>query len=643
MAGADLLKRRRMRAWRLGGRLLALTMLLVLVSCQTAPPPTPAADPEFDQAAELEALNLPVNEALRVRFLPPLAKKVPTGDFVSGLDLEIKFFNVDPVTGVASGSALSGTLSTAKRTIASQRDTYATIWLALGTTLDRKASQYLRAEIRTAGAGNSPVCNGGSQACLGYLDIFAFKGLFLGRQNVPDGFVPVPSVLGVLPIGFKVLPQAAPPVEGPPPATLGELTSLSGGMFDEQAGNCASSFLTRPGQGLQAVGAGLQAVGAVGGLFQGQTSSFNGTLVTPAQVAAELDQQFSVAGSSARSVILVVDDFSNGYELPAAVFQPGADLSALTGQISHGALVLHHILETANLLDDSYPLGADYATPGGYFDGQPYYGFGFNGVEFFVQAVNAGQFDTDTIADKIRAAMLYYGVGAGEASNMVVNMSFAVVPCSVLHDYASTTGLATFQDYLGALAAQNRVGAQYVGELDQLVSTPVDLGGDPLLAFIDCPLPSPDWERCDGGVGTGSAVVDKLFMVASSGNYGNGYPLYPAAAANVISVGSLAAVAGGGYSAASYSNLAEVAAPGGLFELASGGGSTVAYAGTSFAAPVVSLFLGIDNMTHQPRCYGPNLDEREAPGMAYGGTDMLPFYGPFGTPSALAYYCPRPG
>ncbi len=637
MAGADHVKRRRMRDWRLGGRLLGLALVLGLASCQTTPPPTPAADPEFDQAAELEALNLPVNEALRVRFLPPLAKKFPSGDFVGGLDLEIKFFNVDPATGVASGAALSGTLSTAKRTIVAQRDTYATIWLALGTTIDRKASQYLRAEIRAAGAGDAPVCNGASQACLGYLDIFAFRGLFLGRQAVPDGFVPVPSVLGVLPIGFKVLAQATPPVDGPPPATLGELTSLSGGPFAEQAGNCAASFLTRPGQGLQAVGAGLQAVGAVGGLFQGQTSSFNGTLVTPAQVGDELYGQLLGAGNSKRSVIFIVDDFSNGYELPAAALQPGTDLANLTGQFSHGTLVLHHTLAVLESMDHGTANDV-YLISSGAFDGQPYYEYGYLGTEFFVQAVDVGQLNTDSVAGRLQAAMLHYGEVEG-ASAMVVNMSFAVVPCSVLQDYNSTAGLATFQDYLTALAASNHVGAQYVGDLDELVSTPVDLGSDPLLAFAACPLPSMNGQYCDGtGLDAdypGLAIAQSLFLVASSGNYGNSYPLYPAAAANVVSVGSLAATAGG-YAGASYSNLAEVAAPGGLFELASGGDSTVAYAGTSFAAPIVSLFLGIDAMSNVPVCGAPAPGEH--PALAYGGTGMVPFYGPNSALAAGCYY-----
>lgn len=639
MAGADLVERRGVRAWRLGGRLLGVVLVLVLASCQTAPPPpAPAADPDFDQAAELEALNLPVNESLRVRFLPPIAKKNPTGSFVSGLDLEIKFFNVNPVTGVASGSALSGTLSTAKRTIVSQRDTYATIWLALGTTLDRKATQYLRAEIRTAGAGNAPVCNGTSQDCLGYLDIFAFKGLFLGRQNVPDGFVPVPSLLGVLPIGFKVL--AAPvvpeePVGGPPPATLGELTGLSGGTLDEQAGNCASSFLTRPGQGLQAVGAGLQAVGAVGGLFQGQTSSFNGTLVSPAQIGDELYGQFLNTGNSKRSVIFVVDDFSNGFELPAAALQPGTDLATLTGQISHGTLVLHHVLEILASMD--HGTGNDvYQISQGAFDGQPYYEYSYLGTEFFVQAVNVGQFDTDTIADRLREAMLHYGEVEG-ASIMVVNMSFAIVPCSVLSDYSSTSGLATFEAYLGALAAHNHVGSEYLDQLDELVSTPVGLGSDPLLAFTGCPLPSTDGLACDGtgldGANPTLAITRSLYLVASSGNYGNSYSLYPAAATNVVSVGSLAAAAGG-YSAAGYSNLAGIAAPGGLFELASGGGNTVAYAGTSFAAPIVSLFLGIDGMSNSPVC--GETPPGAAPELAPGGTGMVPFYGSGG---ALAQGC----
>src|SRR5690606_29498203 len=65
---------------------------------------------------------------------------------------------------------------------------------------------------------------------------------------------------------------------------------------------------------------------------------------------------------------------------------------------------------------------------------------------------------------------------------------------------------------------------------------------------------------------------------------------------SVISVGALD-VAGSGYGPerSSFSNAATVLAPGALFDLATKqGGQHLVYAGTSFAAPVVSLFAALD-------------------------------------------------
>lgn len=629
--------------WRKALAVLALlTALFSLAACRTAAPdPAPTIQPEFDLELELAHLDLPVDEANRVRFLPPLAKRNPAGHFAAELDLEIRFFNVDPATRVARGNAVGPTLSTSKRTIVAQRDVYATLWPALSLGLDRKASQYLRAEIRLPGGPNQPVCNEAAERCLGSLDVYAFKGLWLGRQHVPDGFVPLPALVGVLPIGFKVLAEPTTPVPGPAPTSIDDLIGVSGENLSRTQGNCVSSFLTRPGQGLQAVGAGLQAVGAMGGLFQGPTSAFTSAPVDPSSVGAELYDQLHIPNNlDSSAVVFVVDDFRNGYELPAALFEPNPDLAALAPLISHGALVMHHLRGTAlAMFPDSTVEWVSGSGPGG----QPYYLLPAGEGGLYLQAIDVGEYDTDSIPNLVREAISTYGAanGAFQVYDMVVNMSFAIVPCSVLHDFEAASHLQTFEDYLAALADTNAVDRRYMTDLDELVSTPVNLADDALLRYLACPFPEEGTPYCDGNANDGWALFDKLFHVASAGNYGNGYPLYPAAAPSVISVGSLE-TAGGSYRAAAYSNRAEIAAPGGLFTLVTQGGSTVAYAGTSFAAPEVSLFLAVDSMMRRARCPVPDVMNSAPPALAHGTYDMEPFYRFDDAGDGLSKYCINP-
>ncbi len=626
------------RAKRWGLAALLATLVLLLAACQTVPPePAPQVDPEFDLELELAHLDLPVNEQFRVRFLPPLAKKSPTGDFVSDMALEIRFFNVNPNTSQASGMSLGTTLSTAKRTIASKRGTFSTIWLSLSLLLERKATQYLRAEIRLPGGPNAPVCNQASEHCLGYLDIYVFKGLWLGRQTVPEGFVPIPALVGVLPMSFKVLEENTdPPANNPVPNTIDQLTGVTTGAFlDVTSGNCASSFLTRPGQGLQRVGAGLQRVGAVGGLFQGRTSDFPSTLLAPAAIGADLAEMLDdVLPPSWSAVLLVVDDFDPDYELPDGLFAPDPDLAQLAPFISHGALVLHHLRQmvpqvlAASIVDSGEGIGPN---------GEPRYwyqvsdDFGYGPAYLYVQAINVGNNSTDVIPDQIKYAIeAYDDAGVYE---FVVNMSFAVVPCSVLADYENARGLDSFEDYVAALANVNDIGtdSDSLGALDKLVSTPIDVDAAPLLAYLACPFPSllNGVEVCDGsGPVTGDwGPFSSLTHVAASGNYGNQYALYPAASPYVVSVGSLEA-SGVGFAAADYSNVAEIAAPGGIFELYGAAGQSVGYAGTSFAAPVVSLFLAADSMYPYYECLPPDFEKGETSQLAHGDYDMEPFYVP---------------
>lgn len=638
---------RRAKRWGLTTLLAALALLLA--ACQTVPPePAPQVEPEFDLELELSHLDLPVNEQFRVRFLPPLAKKTPTGDFVSDMALEIRFFNVNPNTSEASGKSLGTTLSTAKRTIVSKRGTFSTIWLSLSLLRERKATQYLRAEIRLPGGPNAPVCNQASEHCLGYLDIYVFRGLWLGRQTVPEGFVPVPALVGVLPMSFKVLEeQTAPPANDPAPDTIDELQGVAGGVLSSvgeggRAPNCVSAFSQRPGQGLQRVGAGLQRVGAIGGLLLVDQNAFTGSLLLPGQVGDEL-RTFIADDVEYSAVILIVDDFSEGQELPPALLNGGTPISAFENQISHGALVLHHLKEMGTEL-----VPGTLWSEGKGANGQPYWERDTGPNSLYLQVVNVGRDSTDSIPAAVLAAIEYWADLGVE--DFIVNMSFAIVPCSVANDYEAAAGMAaleidTFEEYLAALADVNGIGETYVPDLDRLVSMPVSVSEDPLLRFVECPVTTPG-RACDGSV-EGSvdepdALFHRLMFVASSGNYGNSYALYPAASNFVVSVGSVERT-GNGFSATEYSNAAEIAAPGDLFMLETANGQTIGYTGTSFAAPAVSLYLAYDSMQYYERCRTNRVAFGQVPDLATGSYTMLPFYTLDGSVSALASNCLRAG
>src|SRR5690606_821315 len=140
-------------------------------------------------------------------------------------------------------------------------------------------------------------------------------------------------------------------------------------------------------------------------------------------------------------------------------------------------------------------------------------------------------------------------------------------------------------------------------------------------------------------------TVTSIVHVASSGNFGNDYALYPAAWPTVVSVGSLD-VDGRRYSAdrSSFSNAASVPAPGHAFPLADRHGRTVAYAGTSFSAPVVSLFSAIDQMLRGTQCAAGSLagSTAQAPALADSGLNGYPLVEPFlrgGGQTALSALC----
>lgn len=639
-----------------------IVVLSLLVACQSTGPLSPE-DLDLEAEALVDASHV-VQDDMRIRFLPPIGRSYPKVDSVPGLDIEVLIFNVDSRTRRASGPALGPALSTADGSITSYSSFYSAVWNVGKTSANRKTGTYIRLEFRLPGQSSDPICNSDSDACLGYLDVKLQKSkarhgrirwhatdLEFEAEYVPNGFVRV-SDKGKLTIKFKVAP-----LEGAePPDTIGELMTLTTGTnFDEQAGNCAASEFARPGQGLQAVGAGLQAVGAVGGLFVGDTSTFASSVTTTGTVADQLwggltDKKFydSVA-------LLVVDDFGGVFDLPSALFgTDSVDLQALVdeGSLSHGALVLHQLRQLAA---DALPGFSTFSGKNPRIDDDPYFKFhDSRGHYLMIQAVDVAGLDTDLVAQRIRDAVSFIGANGGIGfKQLVVNMSFAVVPCAVVGDAAavvgSTSAIPNFEAYVAALATANGIGRQYLDELGELVSTPVSVADEPLFTYLNCPLPvgTGASARCDG-MGTGEyakPTVTSMVHVAAAGNFGNDYALYPAAWSTVVSVGSLDVLSTGyGAARSTFSNAGTILAPGNAFTLAAKDGRTIAYAGTSFSAPVVSLFAALDQMLKTTQCApgsltGPQAQAPALAGATLAGYPLVPAFSTNGAQTAISALC----
>lgn len=431
----------------------------------------------------------------------------------------------------------------------------------------------------------------------------------------------------------------------PPPDSIGGLMQLSSPEpFDEEAGNCAANELSLPGQGLQAVGAGLQAVGAIGGLFLGAPADLADSTATPEKVAQDLWQLIGEPAYHDRVAIIVVDDFGGSYQLPAAllagtgVTEDQVEAWVASGELSHGALVLHHLLRM--LTYSGFDNGSDTTN---HTTGEPIYiRWTDDGGKLVVQTVDTHDRGTAEIVSVLRASILdLASVEGHDFSRFVVNMSFAVVPCAVAADLGASD-VSTFEEYVEQIRTLNGIGAQYDDELGALLTAPLGAGDDALLSYLDCPLPVAGKDRCDGFQPYKGPAVDAIVHVASSGNLGHDFPLYPSAWPSVISTSSLD-VQGGGYGStrSSFANSGEVAAPGMAYTLVTGPDQTVAYAGTSFSAPVVTLFAALDLITFE-RCYpgDPGAKPAGAPALAHGDYVNTPLGSVFGGgASAVETHC----
>ena len=389
------------------------------------------------------------------------------------------------------------------------------------------------------------------------------------------------------------------------------LVSLSREMLiDEGLGNCPINEIKIPGEG-------LRAAGSSGGLF---TSPFTFNTV-PDDLYKVVKDTINLASPAFNqpTAILIVDDFDG-----MGLSQPGTYLPDARGNGSHGALVLNHTLALLNTFD---PIGDPAKQLGNalpVYDPAPDIPFDFRPlnvplVEFpnfgiTVAAVDTQDFDTDIIAGRIAATL--HTLSQRGISRFAINLSFGLVPCSVLEDFEEVKKrYPTFEAYRDAILNANRLDVtRFREELAQILTTPV--GQLPLrqLAQLD---PEDYFPR-----------TNMVAYLASAGNYKMDHSLYPGywpefASVSAADLSTWQAPNVYPSKDYTYSNTGEVLLPGGYYQFTHYDPSVgdwvserdIAFAGTSFAAPVLSVFTALDYTGRAPRCPA-----------AYGRGTPLAFY-----------------
>jgi hypothetical protein len=413
-----------------------------------------------------------------------------------------------------------------------------------------------------------------------------------------------------------------------------QLLGINGkNLIEPKLGNCPIDDLRVPGERPRANGStgGIAVLNATYPSAPGTS-----TLTDPSSTATYVKSTAALYGTPSRNVaLLVLDDFGAGvyrlgkevYELQTLPFTTAdavsraieieGKLNALQrlGKLSHGALVLNH--SNALLVTGGYSVAARSTAGDTILFKNP-----STGSYVYVKAVNTEGFDTSRIAPKLEAALREVRI-LGYKS-VAINMSFAIVPCSVRNDFAANrASYPTFESYARRVAIINSVPLDTVFRTIRQPVTP-----DPLYTLIQAQQPA------------GETRV----YVAASGNYGLVYPMYPAAWPEVISVSSNDAKPkdNSGAGPSTFSNKGDIMITGAWFRLTNpaalngsfGDAPNVAYAGTSFAAPAISVFTAYDLANAAPRCALQRL-RPTLPDLSYG------LWANTRLQAATTLYCPR--
>ncbi|MEM7739073.1 MAG: hypothetical protein AAF267_25220 [Deinococcota bacterium] len=349
--------------------------------------------------------------------------------------------------------------------------------------------------------------------------------------------------------------QAAPELELMTQSlTPGRVMLLEGAPLTEHKGNCMLNQLDMHEEGFRLKGS----TGGLASVYMDTPSP----VAAPSVVATSLSS-LGTKGSAdwLQNVthdvaIIILDDFK-GHEVAGGVYQLGEGVFSLAdglptdlearadalagkldslsekGQLSHGALVLNHVLAVLSQVADAVAVSDTTVV------------FKKDGHAIVVQGVDTQGFQTDAIATELDSAIAtlvgsqhILGVPVS-VQRIAVNMSFAIVPCAVLWDFEKTRddGKAqSFESYMALLTCVNAERwsvdcsadaesfQQFHDDLWQIATTPLE--DDALQTLV---VRSTDM---------GGPYADALVFTASAGNYGDtlNYPLAPAAWPFVISV-----------------------------------------------------------------------------------------------------------
>lgn len=460
--------------------------------------------------------------------------------------------------------------------------------------------------------------------------------------------------------------------EGLRPELSPELSELrpvndTGGdqLVSVEAGNCPVNEFDIPGEG-------LHAQGGIGGLAVAPYPIGS----APGAVAPVGNWVASVAASTFEvpTALLIVDDFNGeGVNVPGVYFLdqnkdlapsekvtlrdlPNSLLPDLHNrieqqeralddleakrQLSHGALVLNHTLSLLHALDTNMVLDTlpvEEPAQSAPFAFEPFHAASaeFPNLNVVVVAVDTEDFNTEVIAGRIAATLQLLSATEPEGRGIerfAVNLSFGLVPCSVRDDFqAGKEQSPTFEAYQEAVATANGLNAaSFRQELASLLTTPVDFDPLRLLALEFFRQP-------------------EFVYLAAAGNYKLDYSLYPGYWPEFVSVSAENLSGPIGRKDPEYSDTGEVLLWGGYYQLVSYDPNLntwqaypgISVAGTSFAAPVMSVFAALDFTQASPRCT-----------TTPGGTSPLSFFdtdppASFPLPAlnvpleeAVAHYCP---
>lgn len=407
-------------------------------------------------------------------------------------------------------------------------------------------------------------------------------------------------------------------------ALSGKLSGPAGPLLQPDLGNCAVDPFEIREQG-------FRMAGGLGGLaFTDRPGTRLPALATALDQVARYEE-LAGAGDANDVAIMVADDFGStpSAQLGKKIFSlPGADTSVslgdlldgleASGEVSHGALVYQYTLALVDHLDGTVFKGFAPADPAHHLLQQAVFvrdaaGAG-NAREIVVQAVDTRHYETSVIAAAINDALMRLPAQFG-IYRAAINMSFAIVPCSVKENYEQS-GAKGIDAYAASL-----LGAGYGtfrNELMKVLFTPVQQASlpDPLEYYLATgALPKGQQRMPPQSTTPHFPNMDAVVALASSGNDGLPFPYAPAMWPHVIAVGADYALT---TLETTFSNTADIRTGGAWYRVEAlvgtpGGGTRVAdyavVAGTSFASPGAAVFSALDLMRSRSRCWGSGESE----------------------------------